>query len=574
MFEMTNSMVPVDVINKIWPDMEVAFTAAEGGAVATAETVSAYTEGLLSGPSPFGGERGRVRIPESSGASSDQLDWQQYVVYTRRQVCYIAALVVAGNEAPDYNSGLSRLIPPEKCDNDLYQAGFKRSLIGLLAACSVDPALKDGAQGPVLIVAKSSDDLAKAPSLADSDVPLSSAPLRTCRFRDGSSANPPLSEHIPGTPEAACRPTEDAPIDFMRAGNSLKGQVLVDITAAWIGGYILAHKGCGAIDGGQDERLMTTMPEVMVLSFFMSEKASPLASEGVSLLVPAYILGARRIFAGLDGTSRDIGKENFNAGKPEVNLDAPMGAGDDLQAIVVNGKTVKISAQSPFLGFQSINQESGLAQDVPPARKNQNAIQFETDGAYGFEIQVKAWYNAVALDFWHPDIQEVLKTVVSAIGSGPWGSGVWWGNSQIFTLVAWMGQALAQKSWGEDMPLDYYIYSSFTENPSNQCLIHSSSDCQACLKACDNTGYAGPGNNQRYCCMEPEPWIPSAGLFNDKACLPVEMGPELCGTHGFGEVYDAFRSLTVGALWAKVQAAADALQESPEEATLFDKMMA
>ena len=23
----------------------------------------------------------------------------------------------------------------------------------------------------------------------------------------------------------------------------------------------------------------------------------------------------------------------------------------------------------------------------------------------------------------------------------------------------------------------------------------------------------GPGRNQRYCCMEPEPWIPSAGLF-------------------------------------------------------------
>ena len=25
--------------------------------------------------------------------------------------------------------------------------------------------------------------------------------------------------------------------------------------------------------------------------------------------------------------------------------------------------------------------------------------------------------------------------------------GVWWGNSQIFALVAWMGQALAQQSW-------------------------------------------------------------------------------------------------------------------------------
>lgn len=108
--------------------------------------------------------------------SSDQLDWGQYVVYTRKQVpslkednqwlyikmhwlfllcwfsdcifillcclqyciaslclwtrnvsgvgnafsdsnevCYIAALIASGNVSPDYNSGLSQLIPPDKC---------------------------------------------------------------------------------------------------------------------------------------------------------------------------------------------------------------------------------------------------------------------------------------------------------------------------------------------------------------------------------------------------------------------------------------------------------------------------
>jgi hypothetical protein len=96
--------------------------------------------------------------------------------------------------------------------------------------------------------------------------------------------------------------------------------------------------------------------------------------------------------------------------------------------------------------------------------------------------------------------------------------GVWWGNSQIFALVAWMGQALAQQSWqamtgfrmgqkgifpiesiggmstirnwqpwqGQHPFLDYYIYSSFTENPSNQCLIHSKEDCKKCLESCEN----------------------------------------------------------------------------------------
>lgn len=110
--------------------------------------------------------------------SSDQLDWGQYVVYTRKQVpslkednqwlyikmhwlfllcwfsdcifillcclqycisslclwtrnvsgvgnafsdsnevCYIAALIASGNVSPDYNSGLSQLIPPDKCSS-------------------------------------------------------------------------------------------------------------------------------------------------------------------------------------------------------------------------------------------------------------------------------------------------------------------------------------------------------------------------------------------------------------------------------------------------------------------------
>lgn len=39
-------------------------------------------------------------------------------VAPRLQVCYLAALVAAGNEAADYDSGLSRLIPPDKCPLD------------------------------------------------------------------------------------------------------------------------------------------------------------------------------------------------------------------------------------------------------------------------------------------------------------------------------------------------------------------------------------------------------------------------------------------------------------------------
>merc|ERR1712136_234962 len=107
------------------------------------------------------------------------------------------------------------------------------------------------------------------------------------------------------------------------------------------------------------------MPEVMVLAFFMSQTASPVDPSGVSLLVPAYVLGARKIFAGFDGTSRDSGPD-FNAGKPNVN--SALKFSSDLVSIRINGQDRQISRASPFLGFQSINQEQGMANDVPAAR--------------------------------------------------------------------------------------------------------------------------------------------------------------------------------------------------------------
>jgi len=566
-FKILQVKVPVADIEEVWPSMRVKFD--EGvPQEATAASVSDYTHELLTGPSPFGGYRGTVKIPQGGSGTSDQVEWGQYVAYTRRQVCYIAANVAAGNTACDYDSGLSKLIPPNKCVGNIEKSGFNRALIGLLAACSLDPTLADGAQGPVLVVAKSTEDLNQAPSSSSEEsrsTNLSSASLRACRFRDGSD-----NEELPGlipTPSSACDPATNT--DFMRESNTMQGQVVVDITAAWIGGYILAAGGCGEFGGGQDERLMTFMPEVMVLSFFLSETASPVAKEGVALLVPAYIIGARKVFAGLDGTSRDAGP-HFNEGKPTVNTAMPMAS--DLVSIRVNNVNRQISGTSPFLGFQSINQNSGLGQDVPPARLNQNPLQVLTTGEYSFANQIKAYYNAVSLAFWHDDVKEILQTTAVSIGTGPWGSGVWWGNSQLFFIAMWLGHALAEQTWGKALPLDYYIYSSFTENPSNQCLVHSQSDCEACLHACDNSGSPFPGPDLRYCCMEPgKAWIPSPGLFDGKACIPTSKASSICGSAGLSEIVTKYKGSTVAELWAHVESSIDSM--NLEESTIFDKLL-
>merc|ERR1719219_434348 len=100
----------------------------------------------------------------------------------------------------------------------------------------------------------------------------------------------------------------------------------------------------------------------------------------------------------------------------------------DLVTIHINGLERQISKASPFLGFKSINQDQGTAKDVPSSRLNQNQLQLEITGGYAFKMQIAAWYNAVSLDSWHPDVKKMLKSVVVSIGTGPWGSGVWWGN--------------------------------------------------------------------------------------------------------------------------------------------------
>eukprot|EP00930_Biecheleria_cincta_P043040 TRINITY_DN29598_c0_g1_i1.p1 TRINITY_DN29598_c0_g1~~TRINITY_DN29598_c0_g1_i1.p1 ORF type:complete len:661 (+),score=104.59 TRINITY_DN29598_c0_g1_i1:178-2160(+) len=567
-FEISQPIVSVGLIEQIWPGMKASFN--EGTGEATASSVSAYTRELLTGPSPFGGSRGTVKIPAGGPGTSDQLKWGEYVAYTRRQVCYIAANIVAGSTACDYDSGLTKLIPPNKCQSSIHKSGFNRALIGLLAACSVDPTMAGGAQGPLLVVAKSTAELDKAPDFSSEAARRTSmrdAELRTCRFRDAVGSQHDTLPGLNKTPSSACH--VETSTDFMRETNSMQGQVVVDITAAWIGGYILAAGGCGDFNGGQDERLMTFMPEVMVLSFFMSQTASPVDSAGVSLLIPAYIIGARKVFAGLDGTSRDAGPD-FNAGRPHINAAMPMTS--DLVSVQVNGVTRNISGMSPFLGFQSINQNSGLGKDVPPARLNRNPLQVLTTGEYSFANQIKAFYNAVSLSSWHPDVRGMLETMVVSIGTGPWGSGVWWGNSQLFFIVMWMGHALAAQTWGKNLPLDYYIYSSFTENPSNQCLVHSREDCESCLRACDNAGNPFPGPDQRYCCMEPgKPWIPSPGLFAGKACIPPSYAGSVCGANGLAQFVERYRGVTVAELWLEVERSIHDMDLATS--TIFDKML-
>ena len=104
---------------------------------------------------------------------------------------------------------------------------------------------------------------------------------------------------------------------------------------------------------------------------------------------------------------------------------------------------------------------------------------------------MRAWATATSIYSYHSVVSPALLASVSSFGSGPWGAGLWWGDSQLSLLAAWIGQAIAARSWARAAahldgivdakalaaaeanlrsyyttpPLDYYIYSTFTENP-------------------------------------------------------------------------------------------------------------
>lgn len=510
---------------------------------------------LIGENGPFATFKGKVPLPYPETKGPDQVDPDQWVAYSRRQVCYIAAKSLLGAELDGYANGLVRMLEIPATMNPAgvctaISGDLGRSLWQLLAACAADPLLKDGGQGPMLLVAKAKD----RPSVDDvrsagANANMASSGLKVCQYADYTGK----MTGIPEVPAEGCtQPTAEGPgKDFMTGG--LPGQAVQDISAAWIGGYTMTYT-CG-LSAGQDERLLVYMPEVFALSFFLSEApgTNPIQQNTPQLRQPAWILGARRISKGLDGTA------HFNA-PPVIDPDVPMTK--DLVIVNLKGSRLSISSSMPFVAFMSENQNyfAGLETQilgmaVRQARVNRNVKQREVspDSPYAFEKQVRAWYGSMALTSYGEDIRPVLKEVVKSIGVGPWMSGLWWGDSQLGFLAMWIGHSIAASTWGSDpLPLHYYIYATFTENPGNQCYVYSGDRCRTCVKNCGDP----PGSSF---------WMPGYAYsmappttsFNPppppaKPCV-VDLAP--CGQKGVDDMYAGFNSVTAQSLWDSVEKA-------------------
>jgi len=539
----------------------VHFAEGSGSVTWTMERVAKWVkEELLGNRNPFWRHGDKVPVPVNTEFDTgDQLGPRHWVGYSRRQICFIVAKSLLGAGTEGYKNGLLRFLEKKTKHGVSRKGDFGRSWWGLLAACAADPLMENGQQGPQLLVAKAEEysevsvvrELAKRVSCGD-------ASLRVCRYDDGGNGT--LPSESTEVPEGGCRqPAAGYPgNDFMAGG--LAGQATHDISAAWLGGYVFGN--AAGLGGGQDERLMVYFPEVSALSFFLSQDSKQ--PEAPQLRQPVWILGARRLFQGIDGTCR------YNS--PPI-LDPAVPMTSDLLTVELNGRRYRMSRSRPFLAFMSENQGfitdpkgPKLDRAMHLIRRNKEPRQRNVDpnSKWSFEKQVRAWYRAVALSSYPDHVQPILKAIVSSVGAGPWLAGLWFGDSQLGFLASLLGHAIAVGSWGgaRKLPLDYYIYSAFTENPGNQCFVHAKALCHACLARCAEA----PLPNESF-------WLPRNAYFGNsssKSCVPDKSSD--CGEKGFADVLRAYKSKPASALWDDLEAA---LRESQGDTsmTVFDLLL-
>ncbi|CAK9115180.1 Hypothetical protein SCF082_LOCUS53320 [Durusdinium trenchii] len=327
-----------------------------------------------------------------------------------------------------------------------------------------------------------------------------------------------------GVKELCSQPSTQRGVDYL--STSAMGQAAV-LPSSRVGGQIYGSS-CGG--GGLDENIMLFMPEVAVLSLLLSEsKTQP------QLQAPAWVLGARMIMTGLDGTG------HWMAG---MVPDAKLRLTSDLTTIHLNGAPLLMSKSKPFVAVPPAFQVSFQdVDDLKEARQNRNLDQRAVKGQNSFAAQVMAWYQALSLDAVPPALRRSMPSLVSSIGTGPWMSGSRFGDSQLDVLSIWLGQALVAKTWTGHLLSDYYLYSYFTENPGNQCFLHSSSRCGDCLWTCSSKQFP-PGSF----------YLQDKGFMSQDHSKPCVLQSEFaCPSNGIETIFWNFGLKPASELWKTLE---------------------
>ncbi|CAK0867319.1 unnamed protein product [Prorocentrum cordatum] len=422
--------IPDDVyepVRKYWESSPPAFR----GAPVLLEDLASFTTDLLrSDPFQTGDD---VPVLDFNSAREGGA-----VAISQRQLAFLVANAVMGNRI-DKEDGLTLMLA--RCSD----SGFSEwiySLLSLLAVLSRE--LRSGEHGRLLVAATP----------------------RT--LLEGDDWRGKLQNSTLGEPALCVREgnaTGCDLADFM-AGNP--GQALTDIAGGVVGGGAAL---CSTADS-QDESLVQFYPEVLAFSFFVDPNAS--ADKMGMLPVPWTLLGARRYMGDITGQRVDAASaiSHGNCGrireKDWLNEDIVQ----ETEEVVVAGKTAELYS-SAFVAVQSVCSSCRSGQDC---NWHDNLNNFCDSQRRHLDEDLSKWYQAFEQYAYPEEVQQAFSKVVKRIGTGPWGAGVWGGDSQQYFLAVWLATSLLSSG-----TLDYYMYSNFCENPGNQCFVLGGDECKQCV---------------------------------------------------------------------------------------------
>mmetsp|Transcript_56090 Transcript_56090/g.175811 ORF Transcript_56090/g.175811 Transcript_56090/m.175811 type:complete len:684 (-) Transcript_56090:29-2080(-) len=356
------------------------------------------------------------------------------VVISQRQLAFLVANALMGNTVPAGNGLLALL---QRCSAK-GTTGFLYSLLSFLAVLSTE--LGPGEQGRMLIGAtpRAMDDGWRQR--------LTSSTLQT----------PTICVQQPGGGTDCGLP------DFMSGGTS--HQALTDIAGGVVGG---GAQLCDIADS-QDESVVQFYSEVLAFSFFASADPSMLP-------VPFALLGARRYLRDITGESAPGAKCGSVSAQNWLNEEIPT----ETVVAKVHGTDMMMSATA-FVAVASACTAciAGDSCSLGDSMNNQCDLQRRH-----LDDDLGRWYQAYEPTMYDTSVQEAFRSVIKRIGTGPWGAGVWYGDSQQYFLAVWLATSLLSGT-----SLDYYAYDHFCENPGNQCFILGSGGCESCIT---KSGVAG-----------------------------------------------------------------------------------
>mmetsp|Transcript_2690 Transcript_2690/g.9023 ORF Transcript_2690/g.9023 Transcript_2690/m.9023 type:complete len:394 (+) Transcript_2690:72-1253(+) len=249
--------------------------------------------------------------------------------------------------------------------------------------------------------------------------------------------------------------------DFMSGGTP--HQALADIAGGVVGG---GAQLCDIADS-QDESLVQFYSEVLAFAFFAaSGPGGP--GEASMLPSPFALLGARRYLRDITGESAAGGSCGSIHTQNWLNDEIPT----QTVVVPVQGADMTIPA-SAFVASASACTAclAGDSCSIGDSMNNQCDLQRRH-----LDDDIGRWHQAYEPAMYDESVREAFRRVVRRIGTGPWGAGVWYGDSQQYFLAVWLATSLLSGT-----TLDYYAYDHFCENPGNQCFLLGASGCQACV---------------------------------------------------------------------------------------------